>query len=110
MLQRLRAALEATGYPVAEYAWSVAPAGDYIVYGADGGADFLAGNTHAETGTTGTVDLFTRDPSPTPRQTVETALRSVRAMTWALNTIQFEEDSGYIHLEWRIGFYGNAEI
>ena len=47
----------------------------------------------------GTVDYFTRDDSGTPKTTVETALDGA-GIAWYLNSVQLEEDTGYIHYEW----------
>ena len=42
MLEQLKQALEATGFPFAHFGWSKAPAGDYGTYAEDSGSDFLA--------------------------------------------------------------------
>lgn len=92
-------------YPFAMYGWSHAPSGDYGVLSWSGGADFEANGIHAERGTEGTVDLFTRDASSTPRDSIEEILNA-ECPAWSLNTIQFETDTGYIHYEWVVGLYG----
>lgn len=90
--------LTAQGFRCAHYAWSHAPAGDYVVWAEDGANDLGADDHHVEHVTQGTLDLFTRDDSGTPRTTIEAALDGRCA--WYLNSIQFEEDTGYIHYEW----------
>ena len=90
--------LTAQGFRCAHYAWSHAPAGDYVVWAEDGANDLGADDHHVEHVTQGTLDLFTRDDSGTPRTTIEAALDGRCA--WYLNSIQFEDDSGYIHYEW----------
>ena len=92
-------ALAATGYQFAHFGWSKAPSGDYGVYAEDGANDLIAGNKHVEKVLQGTVDYFTRDDSGTPKATIEAALDSV-PVAWYLNSIQFENDTGYIHYEW----------
>ena len=92
-------ALDATGYQFAHFGWSKAPSGDYGVYAEDGANDLIAGNKHVEKVLQGTVDYFTRDDSGTPKATIEAALDSV-PVAWYLNSIQFENDTGYIHYEW----------
>ena len=92
-------ALDATGYQFAHFGWSKAPTGDYGVYAEDGANDLIAGNKHVEKVLQGTVDYFTRDDSGTPKATIEAALDSV-PVAWYLNSIQFENDTGYIHYEW----------
>lgn len=98
MLSDLVTALDATKLPFAHFGWSKAPAGDYGVYAEDGANDLNADDIHAEKVMQGTVDYFTRDDSGAPQTTIEAALEGVCA--WYLNSVQFEEDTGYIHYEW----------
>lgn len=97
--------LNTTSYPFAHYGWSKAPQGDYGVVSETGGNDLTSNDTHIERGTEGTVDLFTRDDSSAPRIAVETVLNEY-GCAWQLNSVQFEEDTGYIHYEWLVGIYG----
>lgn len=99
MLSDLEQALASTGYSFAHYGWSHAPAGDYGVFGEDEADDFLADGHHTEKAVQCAVDYFTRDDSGTPRATIEAVLEALN-MPWYLNTIQYEDDTGYIHYEW----------
>lgn len=90
--------LKAQGLLFAHYAWSHAPSGDYGVWAEDGANDLSADDRHAEHVTRGTIDYFTRNDSGMPRTTIEAALDGKCA--WYLNSIQIEEDTGYIHYEW----------
>lgn len=47
------------------------------------------------------VALFTKDDSSAPREAVEAAFESIPC-AWYLNTVQFEQDTGYIHYEWAV--------
>ena len=122
-MDELIQALEATGYAFAHFGWSRAPEGDYGVYAEDGANDLIAGNRHVERCVEGTVDYFTRAVDATvayqadgqvyaatdgvyawadrlPAKTaIENALEAARC-AWYLNSIQFEPDTGYVHLEW----------
>lgn len=100
MLEQLKTALDATGLPFAFAAWSEAPTGDYGVYTPDGANDLEADDTHAEQAITGTVDYFTRSDGTAAKNAIEAALDSVEGLAWALNSVQYERDSGYLHLEW----------
>lgn len=100
-MQVLVDALNDTRLPFAHFGWSKAPAGDYGVYAEERGANLRADNTGAETATQISVDYFTRDPSGTPRETIEDALNTVQC-AWTLNNIMFEDDTGYIHFEWMV--------
>lgn len=122
MDELIKALLE-TGYPFAHFGWSHAPDGDYGVYAEDGANDLIAGDRHVERVIEGTVDFFTRavdavvvyahdgtiyltadgayawaDRLPA-KTAIEAALNAARC-AWYLNNIQFESDTGYVHLEW----------
>lgn len=100
MLDKVKAALDATGLPFAAFGWSEAPAGDYGVFAPDGANDLYAGDSHAETATIGTVDYFTRQHPAEAVAAIQEALESAEGVAWYLNSVQFESDSGYIHFEW----------
>lgn len=118
--------LTATGIPFAAYGWSKAPKGDYGVFSLDGANDLIAAGRHVERATRLTVDLFTRaididvvfaphgsDGYETPppeelythfehnpkKEAVEAALERVEC-AWYLNSVQFEDDTGFVHFEW----------
>ena len=95
----LIAALTDTGLKFAHFGWSHAPEGDYGVYAEDGANDLIAGNAHAERAVEGTVDWFTRDDTMAAKADVEDALTAA-GCAWYLNSIQFEAETGYIHMEW----------
>lgn len=97
--------LNQTSYPFAHFGWSKAPDGDYGVVSESGGEDLVSDDVHLERGTEGTVDLFTRDDTSAPRNAVEAVLNAAGA-AWHLNSVQFEDDTGYIHYEWKVGLYG----
>lgn len=94
----LQTLLSSTNYKFAQYGWSKAPSGDYGVWADDGANDLYAGDIHAEHANQGTIDYYTRDASGTPKTTIEAVLDGVVA--YYLNSIQYENDTGYIHYEW----------
>ena len=98
-MNELESALTATGFPFAHFAWSRAPAGDYGTYSEDGENRLAGDDRSAEKALVVYVDLFTRDDSETPRETIEAALDGIRC-AWYLNTVQYEDQTRYIHYEW----------
>lgn len=100
MLDKLKAALDATGLPFEAFGWSEAPDGDYGVFAPDGANDLRADDKHAERCVEGTVDWFTRHYPAADVATIEGALDGVPGLAWYLNSVQFESDTGYIHFEW----------
>lgn len=105
MLDELINALAETGYQFAHHAWSKAPEGDYGTYEEDSGNDLMCDEHHGERGTECWLNFFTRDDSGTPRTTIEGVLNDLR-IPWYLNTVQYENETGYIHYEWSFGIYG----
>ena len=105
IMDELINALAETNYQFAHYAWSKAPDGDYGTYSEDSGADLVADEQHIERGTVVYINYFTRDDTGTPRTTIETALNSLN-LPWYLNSVQYENDTGYIHYEWSVGVFG----
>lgn len=74
--------------------------GNYIVWAEDG-----QGNaSHAENIMTtqtiqGTIDYFTKTEFDPVFDQIQEAL-NILDIAWSLNSIQFEEETGYIHYEW----------
>lgn len=102
MWDNLLAALNSTGLPFAHFAWAKdAPETrqDHGVYAEDDELALYANNQHAERVLQGTVDYYTRDDSGTPKTTIEAAL-DLYAVPYRMESIQFEDDTGYIHYEW----------
>lgn len=93
-----------TGYEWALWGWSSAPAGDYGVVSGDADSTFFAGG-NAERAPRGFVDYFTRTDGNASTGTIESALRS-SAWEWFLNSVQYEEETGFLHFEWRVRCLG----
>ena len=105
MLDALATALAEANLNFAHYAWSKAPDGDYGTYSEDSGNDLTANDQHIERGTDCWLNYFTRDDSGTPRTTIEGILNGL-GIPWYLNSVQYENNTGYIHYEWGFGIYG----
>lgn len=129
-MDELIQALQDTGFPFAHFGWSKAPAGDYGVYSEEGTNDLIASNRRVNRAIRMTIDFFTRliDKTVTyaadgqPYDTVQTGLYSWFdhhpaktaiesalencACAWYLNSIQFESDTGYVHVEWVVECIG----
>ena len=105
MLEDLFDALEQSGLSIAHHAWSKAPEGDYGTISEDSGNDLICDDKHVERGTDCYLNYFTSDDSGTPRTTIEGILNGLR-IPWYLNTVQYENDTGFIHYEWGFSVYG----
>lgn len=104
-LAELKTHLETeTEFSFALWAWSHAPAGDYGTVSGDADATFFAGG-NAETATRGYVDYFTRSDGEAAKGTIESALRS-SGWEWYHNSVQYEDDTGFLHHEWRVRWLG----
>ena len=101
MLNGLSTALDATGYEFAFAAWSHSPDSDYGVYSLSEQTSLSADeNPLSEIMLEGFVDYFTRDPSDIPKTKIETELKRLGCF-FRLESVQYEDDTGYIHYEWR---------
>jgi hypothetical protein len=72
----------------------------YFVWQEEGADYLLADNRHAEKTVTGTTDLFTRLEFDPWKAQFEAALEADDRIAWALNSIQYEENTGFWHYEW----------
>lgn len=103
-MNELLDALTVAGFQVVLYAWDRPPKDDYGVLFISEGNDLVADGIHVERGTEGYLDFFTRDATELPRTTIEAILN--RLCAWYLNSVQYEEDTHYIHYEWKWSMHG----
>lgn len=71
----------------------------YFVWQEDGANDLLAGNRHTEKSVTGTTDLFTKLEFDPWKELFERSMTKL-GIAWYLNSVQYEEDTGFTHFEW----------
>lgn len=71
----------------------------YFVWQEDGQDDLTAENEHAEKSVSGTTDLFTKMEFDPWKPAFERSL-SRNGINWYLNSVQYEEDTGFTHYEW----------
>ena len=98
----LKQALDSTNLPFAHFGWAKNAAelrADHGVYAEDDELALFANNGHGERVEQGTIDYYTRDDSGTPKTTIEDALDSY-GVPYYLSSIQFEDDTGFVHYEW----------
>ena len=72
----------------------------YFVWQADGEADCILDGRHAEKAVQGSTDLFTKQEFDPWKDQMEEAFDNAPDILWRLNSIQFEEDTGFWHYEW----------
>lgn len=72
----------------------------YIVWAEDGeAAASYVDNYKDNQAIQGTIDYFTKMEFDPNFKLIQDKLNSVE-ITWRLNSIQYEEETGYIHYEW----------
>jgi len=72
----------------------------YIVWAEDGQSDAIHADNQMQIQVLqGTVDYFTKTEFDPMIDTIQQAMNGVD-MAWALNSVQHEEDTGFIHHEW----------
>lgn len=72
----------------------------YFVWQEDGANDFDAGGAHAERAVAGSTDLFTKQEFDPWARKFEKALDAAPDIAWALESVQYEEETGVYHYEW----------
>lgn len=72
----------------------------YFVWQEDGADDLIVDGTHGEKTVTGSTDLFTKREFDPWKDSFEAALDEYPEISWELNSVQFEEDTGIWHYEW----------
>ena len=90
-----------TDIPFVELAWSHAPDDKYGVITLDNQIPLNAdADPVSEKMLTGFVDVFVKKPKDLSTiSSVENALKQL-GIWFALNSVQFEDDTGYVHYEW----------
>lgn len=109
MLDDIKQALNSTGLPFAHFAWSKNASElsrDHGVWAEDSENTLFANGKHAERAIQGTIDYFTRSDDGAAMATIEAALDSIN-IAWYLNSIQFEDDTGFLHYEWIFECFGD---
>ena len=84
------------------YHFSAPPntSGSYIVWAEDGMVDDLSGDGEVQAqNIEGTIDYFTKNEYDATPNKIHNALNSAR-VGFRINSIQHEQDTGYIHYEW----------
>ena len=71
----------------------------YFVWAEDGVNDLEADNVHSERAITGTTDLYTKIEDDPWREQIEAAFEAA-GIAWYRNSVQYEDEAGYIHTEW----------
>lgn len=95
----LRDLLLTTGVPVYHYE-AHKQENNYIVWAEDGQGSANYSNNHMVIQTIqGTIDYFTKTEFDPVFDTIQGKLNSID-IAWSLNSIQYEEDTDYIHYEW----------
>lgn len=71
----------------------------YFVWGERGANDLMAGNVHAEKAVLGYTDLYTKLEFDPWKEQIEQSFDTF-GLFWALNSVQYEENTGFTHYEW----------
>lgn len=71
----------------------------YFVWGEMGQDDLEASNIHAEKAVTGYTDLYTKIEFDPWKDQLEESFDKY-GIFWSLNSVQYEEETGFTHYEW----------
>ena len=79
--------------------WERLKSDRYFVWQEDGRNDLIADGVHVEGAVTGTTDLYTKQEFDPWVEELQTAM-DAQGISWYLNSVQYEEDTGVTHYEW----------
>lgn len=71
----------------------------YFVWQEDGSNDLAGDNGHGERAMTGTTDLYTKQELDPWADALGDSF-DAHGISWALNSVQHEADTGFYHYEW----------
>lgn len=71
----------------------------YFVWAEESNEGLMANNSHKETAVSGTTDLFTKIEFDPWKTALEIAF-DFYGIAYSLNSVQHEEETGFIHYEW----------
>lgn len=96
---RVRDALLEVGVDVGHYE-SSGKSDEYIVWAEDSEGNTLDGDNKKQIEVIqGTVDYFTKEDEDPNVSKIENALDAAK-ISYYLNSVQYEDETGYIHFEW----------
>lgn len=73
----------------------------YIVWAEDMEADSVHSDNQKEIqAIQGTVDYFTKEDGDPNVERIQDALAGAEGVVYSMNSVQYEEETGYIHYEW----------
>lgn len=110
-LQAVKSALLTVGVPVNHFT-AIKKPDRYIVWAEDSGSGALwAGDRLEDAAVQGTIDYFTRTENEPNVQKIVSALNDAE-IPCRLNSIQREDETGYIHYEWTFEVFvdGNNSV
>lgn len=89
-----------TEIPIYHY-WRPAPDDRYIIWEEDGEIALESDNHKSEQGATGSIDLYTKDERDPCFDMIQEALDSTENVAWYYDGTDFENDTNFIHHNWR---------
>ena len=72
----------------------------YFVWQEENQTDLISDNRHGESIVTGSTDLFTKQEFDPWKAAFEAAMNDSPYISWNLESIQYEEETGFYHYEW----------
>lgn len=71
----------------------------YFVWGEIETNDLVSGNIHSEKAVRGYTDLYTKKEFDEWKEELENSFEKY-GISWQLNSVQYEEETGFTHYEW----------
>lgn len=107
-LQKVKNALLTVGVPVNHYS-AIKKPNRYIVWAEESQASAIwADECMVDQAIQGTIDYFTRTEYDANAEAIEQALNDTQ-ISFALNSVQREDETGYIHHEWIFEVFADGD-
>ena len=75
---------------------------DYCIWAEDGEENSFYSNNGKGQRIHATIDLYTQTEYDQKADKIQEALEIEPRIDWSLNSVQYEDETGYIHIEWSL--------
>ena len=105
-LEKVQNALTGVSGLTVYHYWRYAVNPPYCIWQEDSSTGIQTDNHKGEMGLSGSIHYFTLAEYDANVDNIQNALNGVENLYWALNSVQYEEDTNLIHHEWRFTILG----
>lgn len=105
-LEKVQNALTGVNGLTVYHYWRYSVNPPYCIWQEDSSTGIQTDNHKGEMGLSGSIHYFTLTEYDANVDNIQNALNGVENLFWALNSVQYEDDTNLIHHEWRFTILG----